>query len=129
MFLQRGPNCWSFTLAHQSNPPGAMVIGTRWRKPSNGNPNGPRCIDDSDGGCDDLPQCKGGSPWTHEIDALEIKEGDAVTDSAEAYYLMQQRGITNLIVLGVHGNMCVLGRPFSIRQMVHRAENVVFMRD
>ena len=29
-------------------------------------------IDDSDGGCDDLPQCKGGSPWMHEIDALEI---------------------------------------------------------
>ena len=86
-------------------------------------------IDDSDGGCDDSPQCKTGSPWTHEIDALEIKEGDAVTDSAEAYYLMQERGITNLIVMGVHGNMCVLGRPFSIRQMVHRGENVVFMRD
>jgi len=86
-------------------------------------------IDDSDGGCDDSPPCHGGSPWTHEIDTIEIKEGDAITDSAEAYYLMQQRGITNLIVLGVHGNMCVLGRPFSIRQMVHRGENVVFMRD
>jgi type 1 glutamine amidotransferase/nicotinamidase-related amidase len=86
-------------------------------------------IDDSDGGCDDTPQCKPGGPWTHQIDTLQIKEGDAITDSAEAYYLMKQRGITNLIVLGVHGNMCVLGRPFSIRQMVHRGENVVFMRD
>lgn len=86
-------------------------------------------IDDSDGGCDDVPKCKGGGPWTHEIDTLQIKEGDAITDSAEAYYLMEQRGITNLIVMGVHGNMCVLGRPFSIRQMVHRGENVVFMRD
>ena len=86
-------------------------------------------IDDSDGGCDDQPQCKAGSPWTHEIDSLKIEEGDAITDSAEAYYLMKQRGITNLIVMGVHGNMCVLGRPFSIRQMVHRGENVVFMRD
>src|SRR5439155_15123251 len=44
-------------------------------------------IDDSDGGCDDSPRCKSGSPWTHEIDALEIKDGDAITDSAEAYYL------------------------------------------
>ena len=86
-------------------------------------------IDDSDGGCDDSPQCKTGSPWTHEIDTLQIKNDDAITDSAEAYYLMAQRGITNLIVMGVHGNMCVLGRPFSIRQMVHRGENVVFMRD
>src|SRR5689334_10159076 len=86
-------------------------------------------IDDSDGGCDDQPQCKQGQPWTHEIDSLKITEGDAITDSAEAFYLMAQRGITNLIVMGVHGNMCVLGRPFSIRQMVHRGENVVFMRD
>src|SRR5437016_623475 len=75
------------------------------------------------------PQCKTSSPWTHEIDTIEIRDGDAITDSAEAYYLMEQRGITNLIVMGVHGNMCVLGRPFSIRQMVHRGENVVFMRD
>src|SRR5262252_1257769 len=62
-------------------------------------------IDDSDGGCDDEPQCKTGGPWTHEIDTLEIKDVDAITDSAEAYYLMEQRGITNLIVMGVHGNM------------------------
>ena len=86
-------------------------------------------IDDSDGGCDDQPQCRQRQPWTHEIDSLKIAEGDAVTDSAEAFYLMAQRGITNLIVMGVHGNMCVLGRPFSIRQMVHRGENVVFVRD
>ena len=86
-------------------------------------------IDDSDGGCDEEPQCKQGNPWRHEIDSLKIAQGDAITDSAEAFYLMAQRGITNLIVMGVHGNMCVLGRPFSIRQMVHRGENVVFVRD
>lgn len=86
-------------------------------------------IDDSDGGCDESPQCKGGSPWTHQIDALEIKEGDAITDSAEAYNLMEQRGLDNVIIMGVHGNMCVLGRPFSIRQMVHQGKNVLLMRD
>jgi len=86
-------------------------------------------IDDSDGGCDDSPQCPGGSPWTHEIDTLQIKPGDALTDSVEAYYLLKQRGIVNVIVMGVHGNMCVLGRPFSIRQMVRQGLNVVLMRD
>ena len=86
-------------------------------------------IDDSDGGCDDSPQCPGGSPWTHEIDTLEIKDGDAITDSVEAYYLMQQRGIKNVIVMGVHGNMCVLGRPFAVRQMVKEGKNVLLMRD
>jgi len=86
-------------------------------------------IDDSDGGCDDEPRCKEGQPWRSQIATLEIREGDAVTDSAEAYYLMRQRGITNVIVMGVHQNMCVLGRPFSIRQMVYQGQNVVLVRD
>jgi putative heme-binding domain-containing protein len=89
----------------------------------------PLPIDDSDGGCDDWPRCENGSPWRRQIDVIEVKEGDAVTDSAEAYYLMQQRGIDNVIVMGVHLNMCVLGRPFSIRQMVKQGKNVVLMRD
>lgn len=86
-------------------------------------------IDDSDGGCDDEPQCSQASPWRHEISTIEIKEGDAITDSTEAYNLMRQRSITNVIVMGVHQNMCVLGRPFSIRQMVYEGQNVVLIRD
>jgi len=89
----------------------------------------PLPIDDSDGGCDDEPQCKVSPAWSREIETLEIKDGDAITDNAEAYNLMQQRGITNIIVMGVHQNMCVLGRPFSIRQMVHQGQNVVLVRD
>ncbi len=86
-------------------------------------------IDDSDGGCDCSPHCKQGSPWKREIATLEMKEGDAVTDSAEAYYLMHEREIENVIVMGVHTNMCVLGRPFSIRQMCYQGQNVLLMRD
>ncbi len=86
-------------------------------------------IDDSDGGCDCDPQPKSHRAWTRQIATLEIAEGDAITDSAEAFYLMKQRGITNVIVMGVHTNMCVLGRPFSIRQMVNQGQNVVLMRD
>jgi len=86
-------------------------------------------IDDSDGGCDDTPQCEQGSPWRRQIQTIAITAGDAITDSAEAYNLMRQRGITNVIIMGVHQNMCVLGRPFSIRQMVYQGQNVVLMRD
>ena len=89
----------------------------------------PLPIDDSDGGCDDQPQCQEGSPWRHEISTLEIKKGDAITDSNEAYNLMRERGITNVLVMGVHENMCVLGRPFSIRQMVYQGQHVVLVRD
>ncbi|MCW5558040.1 MAG: ThuA domain-containing protein, partial [Verrucomicrobiae bacterium] len=86
-------------------------------------------IDDSDGGCDGCPDCPSYKAWTRQHPALEILPGDAITDSAEAYYLMRQRGITNVIVMGVHINMCVLGRPFAIRQMVQQGQNVVLVRD
>jgi nicotinamidase-related amidase len=89
----------------------------------------PLPIDDSDGGCDDQPQCLQGSPWHREIPLLEIRAGDAITDSTEAYNLMRERGITNVMIMGVHENMCVLGRPFSIRQMVYQGQNVVLVRD
>ncbi|MSU35306.1 MAG: c-type cytochrome [Pedosphaera sp.] len=86
-------------------------------------------IDDSDGGCDGCPECPGYGAWTRQHPALEMMEGDGITDSAEAFYLMRQRGITNVIVMGVHINMCVLGRPFAIRQMVAQGQNVLLMRD
>ncbi len=89
----------------------------------------PLPIDDSDGGCDCQPRCKNYRAWSGQTKTIEIKEGDAITDSAEAYNLMEQRGIENVIVLGVHVNMCVLGRPFSIRQMIYQGKNVVLMRD
>lgn len=88
---------------------------------------GPLPIDDSDGGCPEPD--KTGRAWSRQIETLEIMPGDAITDSAEAYYLMRQRGIENVIVMGVHTNMCVLGRPFGIRQLVRQGLNVVLMRD
>jgi nicotinamidase-related amidase len=42
---------------------------------------------------------------------------------------MQQRGIDNVLVCGVHLNMCVLGRPFAIRQLVREGKHVVLLRD
>lgn len=89
----------------------------------------PLPIDDKDGGCDTENPAKSYRAWTKQHDALEIKEGDAITDNAEAFYLMKQRGIKNVIVMGVHTNMCVLGRPFSIRQMVLQGQNVALIRD
>lgn len=89
----------------------------------------PLPIDDSDEGCDGCPDCKPHRAWARQHPAIEIADGDAITDSGEAYCLMRQRGITNVIVLGVHVNMCVLGRPFGIRQLVAQGQNVVLMRD
>src|SRR5439155_4052390 len=56
--------------------------------------------------------------------------GDAITDDPqEAYNPLEQRAIENVIYLGVHLNMCVLGRGCAIRQMVKLGKNVALMRD
>ncbi|MGE3807990.1 MAG: isochorismatase family protein, partial [Gemmataceae bacterium] len=74
--------------------------------------------------CDDEKPREKKRFYSKQIDSLEIKPGDAITDSAEAYYLMRQKKIKNVIVMGVHTNMCVLGRPFGIRQLVYQGLNV-----
>ncbi len=87
-------------------------------------------IDHSDGGCDCEPKCEQGSPWRKQIDSIEIRKEDAISDSGvEIWNLLEQRGIKNVILMGVHTNMCVLGRPFGLRNMARFGKNVVLMRD
>jgi nicotinamidase-related amidase len=87
-------------------------------------------IDQEDGGCDCDPPCTQGQPWTREIDLIEIKDGDAISDSGvEIAGLFEVRGIKNVILMGVHENMCVIGRSFGLRNMIRLGMNVVLMRD
>ena len=101
-------------------------------------------IDQSDGGEDDDPvehaawakelEAKGldpKAPWTRQIDVLRIdQEKDAISDSGvEIWNLLESRDIDNVILMGVHVNMCVAGRPFGLRQMAKNGKNVVLMRD
>jgi nicotinamidase-related amidase len=100
-------------------------------------------IDQSDGGCDSDPAEQQafsqrlkdmgrnpGAPWKKQIEILKIAEEDAISDSGvEIWNLLEQRGINNVILLGVHTNMCVLGRPFGLRQLAKNGKNVLLMRD
>lgn len=87
-------------------------------------------IDHSDGGCDCRPPCKEGSPWRGQIDIIEMDDRDAISDSGvEVWNLLEARGIRNVILMGVHTNMCVLGRPFGLRNLANTGKNVVLMRD
>ncbi len=103
--------------------------GTTWCWPDSARePNLP--IDDSDMGCDCPVKCTIRDAWTRQISTIEMAPQDAVTDRGqETYNLLEQRGIKNVILVGVHLNMCVLGRPFGIRQMVKMGKNVALMRD
>lgn len=88
-------------------------------------------IDDSDMGCDCQPtKCEIRAPWTRQIAAIEIADEDAITDDGqETWNLLSARKIENVILCGVHLNMCVLGRPFAIRQQVRLGKTVALMRD
>jgi nicotinamidase-related amidase/type 1 glutamine amidotransferase len=70
------------------------------------------------------------SPWKAQVDLLTIADGDAISDSGvEIWNLLESRGVKNVVLCGVHTNMCVLGRPFGLRQMAKNGKNVVLMRD
>ncbi len=95
----------------------------------------PLPVDDRDGGCDDDPSCrqpraKAEYPWRRQIATLDIAPEDVISDRAdEILAVFRQAGITNVILLGVHANMCVLGRSFGIRALVGEGLNVLLMRD
>jgi len=88
-------------------------------------------IDDRDGGCDDpAPPDRNRSFDRHIHPAVDLVAGDVVSASgSEIYRLFKHEGIENVVVMGVHTNMCVLGRPFGIRNLVDLGFNVVLARD
>ena len=103
--------------------------GTKWCWPDKDREPG-MPIDDSDMGCDCAVKCTIRDAWSRQIETIRIDDQDAISDNGqEVYNLLAERGITNVILVGVHLNMCVLGRPFGIRQMVYIGKNVVLMRD
>ena len=88
----------------------------------------PLPIDDSDGGCDT------GEPtyraWTRQHAALSIAEFDAISDNGdEIRNLFHQLGVKNVIIMGVHTNMCILNRTFAIKSMTRHGYRCVLARD
>jgi nicotinamidase-related amidase len=88
-------------------------------------------VDDSDMGCSCVGEkCVIREAWKRQISTIELAPEDALTDNGqETWNLLTERGIDNVILCGVHLNMCVLGRPFAIRQQVYWGKNVALMRD
>jgi nicotinamidase-related amidase len=93
----------------------------------------PALADDTPCSCEPGEPCtKGGPPhpWTHQIESIEISSVDAVTDDGhELLALLEEGGIEDVVVMGVHANRCVLGRPYGIRQLVYWGKSPVLCRD
>ena len=90
----------------------------------------PLPCDASDGGCDCDPPIKPYKAWTRENPAIPIAEQDVISDNGpEIYSYLKQHGIKNLLVMGVHANMCILNRSFAIKQMTKWGIRCVLVRD
>ena len=101
-------------------------------------------VDQSDGGEDDDPARhakwaqeladRGHNPrlpWQKQAAFIQIDDAkDFITDKGdEVWSILESRGIENVILTGVHTNMCVLGRPFGLRQMARNGKRVALVRD
>jgi len=116
---------------------------TKWCRRIPAEESGVYPIDQSDGGEDDdfdehrrwaerlkSMGLRPGSPWTKQTDLLEIADEDYISSKGEEVWnVLEHKDIKNVILLGVHTNMCVLGRPFGLRRMARNGKNVVLMRD
>lgn len=90
----------------------------------------PLPVDSSDGGSDtgEIPWYKA---WTRQHAALVIdQERDGISDDgAQVYSFIRHQGIAQVLIMGVHTNMCVLRRPFAIKELVRRGVAVALVRD
>ena len=92
-------------------------------------PDPPLPVDASDGGSD-TGEPDSYKAWHRQHPVIEISDTDAISDNGqEVYTLFHHKGIKNIIFMGVHTNMCVLGRSFAIKQMVRWGFNAVLARD
>jgi nicotinamidase-related amidase len=70
-------------------------------------------------------------PWTREHPAIHVdQERDVISaNGRELYSFYKHRGIEHVLEMGVHTNMCILNRTFSIKQMVRWGIDIALIRD
>jgi nicotinamidase-related amidase len=84
------------------------------------------------GGCMCGPglSCKGNLGWDSMHPDLRIEEHDLISASTdEIYPFLKEKGITHIIYMGVHTNMCVFGKPGAISDMWRAGFNCILARD
>jgi len=88
----------------------------------------PLTIDDFKGGWETTESFY--EAWTRQHTALHIAPNDLISDKGdEVYNALRLRGVRNVLILGVHANMCVLNRPFAIKQLTKWGFRCILVRD
>ncbi len=120
------PHRWRMKLASPAKPP-IPLKGWCYRDPER-EPELP--VDVSKQPCDDPVVGKRVRRFSRQHTAIKVTGFDGISDNGqEIYNVLEREGIRNVVLMGVHTNMCVLGRPFGIRQMVRMGFHVALARD
>ena len=68
--------------------------------------------------------------WDGMNPDLVLADDDFIASSTEEVYaLLKQRGITHVIYMGLHTNMCLFGKPGALKFMVQAGLNCLLARD
>jgi len=123
----------SDTMAHYADHPArrrVLALPTVEPPPDLAHDDPPLPVDASDEGCD-TPGDETAYVWIQQHPDIAIDpQRDFVTDvGREVYNIVQARQIEQLLIMGVHTNMCVLHRSFAIKQMVRWGQPIALVRD
>ncbi|MEI8212724.1 MAG: ThuA domain-containing protein [Planctomycetota bacterium] len=71
------------------------------------------------------------TPWLRQTEQIRVdQEQDFISDSGkEIWNILKSRNVKHVMLCGVHTNMCVLGRPFGLRQLKAHGIEAVLVRD
>ncbi len=83
------------------------------------------------GGCACGPErCMGNYGWDGMHPELRIDARDLMPDSlAKVYTICKQRGLTHLIYMGVHTQVCLLGKSIGLRNLKAAGMDCILARD
>lgn len=110
----------------------AETVELRAEPPTKGIPFPALPIDGSNGECDDVQLHQSAKAWSRQHAAIAIDDAkDYVThnNSREVYSMLKERGVSTVLVVGVHTNMFVVNRTFAIKQLRRWNVDCVLVRD
>lgn len=83
------------------------------------------------GGCTcGKERCRGNYGWDGMHPDLVVQSGDLMPNEPEALYsLAQAKGITHLIYMGVHTQVCLLGKSVGVLSMLQAGMKCILARD
>lgn len=86
---------------------------------------------DVSGGSSDTGETDTSAAWRCQHPAIHIDPArDGISDNGrEIYSYLQHHHVEQVLIMGVHTNMCVLNRSFAIKQMVRWGVPIALVRD